>query len=150
MKRLFLVLGLLVACGMTAEAASKKHTTTRHFESYADTGNELSVEVTLSSANVVSTVTVPSNAKGFRIYSRSNNSRFAVQLGDTERSAEAVGSVDGSVAPADLDVAEVDLGVGGIAKADAWETRLLPANGNDRTIYLRSTTANVVIDLEFF
>ena len=117
-------------------------------ESYFDTGNEVSSEVTLSATpGTVTAITVPAGYKGFRLYPRVNNIRFSVN-----RSAAAVGTVAtdnqaGTIA---------NFGAGGIAKGEMWETRLFPAEGTNgsqsqsRVIYLRSTTASVVVDVELF
>ena len=115
----------------------------RQMESYSDTGNEKSIEVTLSGTpGTLTTITVPAWAKGFKLYPRSNAVRFAV--GKSTRTAAAVGASSGA------SLTESDMGVGGICKADMWETRLLPSNTTGRVMTLRSTTASVVIDVEFF
>lgn len=143
MKKYLFILLLFPALGWAASTAEPK---ARIDESYVDTGKEESVEVTLSAtAGLVSTVTVPSWAKGFRLYPRSNHIRFSVQIGTTERAVEAVGTATAGAA-----VSTTTVNVGGIAKNDVWETRLLPADNRPRYIYLRSTTTSVVVDLEFF
>jgi len=88
-------------------------------------------------------VTLPDDCKGFRLYPRSNHIRFAVDNGVLARTLAAVATdSDGTVAAADL-------AVGGIAKNDIWETRLLPS-GTTRLLTLRSITASVIVDLEVF
>lgn len=117
-------------------------------ESYSDTGSEASIEITLSGTpGNLTTVTLPTTAKGFRLYPRTNHVRFAVYNSDSARTLAAVATdSDGTVAAADL-------AIGGIAKNDQWETRLLPAEPQGsvgRVLTLRSTTASVVVDLETF
>ena len=115
----------------------------RHFESYEDTGKEVSAEITLSATpGTVTSVVLPTTAKGIKLYPRSNHIRFSI---NTSTAAVA------TVAANDQTVVAADLAVGGIAKADLWEIRLLPAYKDAaRTLYLRSTTASVVVDLEVF
>ena len=108
-------------------------------ESYIDTGNELSIEITLSTAGTVTTVTLPDSAKGFKLYPRTNNVRFSVN----NTAAAAVGTSSAT------SIAASALTVGGIAKENAWETRLLPP-GTSRTLTIRSVTSSVVCDLETF
>lgn len=101
-------------------------------EVIADTGTGTlkSGEYTLSaSAGTVTSIAVPSGVRGFRLYPRSNNCRFAV---GEDPAAVGVGA----------------LATGAIAKADQWETRILPAGA--ATVRLRSTTASLVVDVEFF
>ena len=114
----------------------------RHGESYIDTGAEKSVEITLSATpGTVTNITVPDTAKGFKLYPRTDHIRFSVN--NTSPAAVA------TVATNDQTVVAADFAVGGIAKGNLWETRLLP-NGASRTISLRSATASVVVDLEVF
>ena len=149
-KKILTLASFLILTGIVfSSAASNGQTKAREFESYVDTGFEQSAEVTLSaSAGQISTVTVPSNAKGFRMYPRTNAIRFSVELGTSEsRVVAAVGTVSTGAA-----IAESDLTNGGVVKPDAWETRLLPATtpSVQRFIYLRSITASVVVDFEIF
>lgn len=120
----------------------------REFESYVDTGNEVSSEVTLSATpGTVTAITIPNQYKGFRLYPRTNHVRFSVN-----RSAAAVGTVATGNQAATIG----NFDTGGVAKAEAWETRLLPAVGTNnstsqsRVLYLRSITASVVVDVELF
>lgn len=93
-------------------------------------GALVSSEVTLSGTpGTVSSVTLPDSAQGFRIFPRSNAVRFAI--GEDPAAVGTGGTFT----------------VGGVAKADAWETRTLDA-GASRTLRLRSTVASVVIDVE--
>lgn len=112
-----------------------------------DTGNEKSMELTLSGTpNTITTVTIPSGSLGFKLYPRTNHVRFGVYLSDSPRSVVVVSTSALTVVPAS------QFSVGGIAKPDQWETRILPTErlGADRIIKLLSTTASVVVDLEFF
>ena len=112
----------------------------RQFESYVDTGAEQSIEITLSGTpGTVTTVTLPAAAKGFKLYPRTNHVRFSVD--NTSLAAVATSSA--------ATIAASAFAVGGIAKGDMWETRLLPS-ATTRTLSLRSTTASVVVDLEVF
>jgi hypothetical protein len=98
-----------------------------------------SIEITLSATpGTVTTVTIPDTARGIRLYPRSNAIRFAI---GEDPAAVATSS--------STTIAASALAVGGIAKADTWEVRLLEA-GSSRTVRLRSTTASVVVDLEVF
>lgn len=138
--------GILHAAGADAKVSMSAIISPRENESYVDTGSEVSAEITLnSSAGLVSTITVPSGMKGFCAYSRTNTSRFSVQNGSTARAAEAVGTVSAGAA-----ASESSFTIGGILKADQWTCRLLPFDGSSRTMYLRSTTGSVVVDLEFY
>jgi len=118
-------------------------------ESYVDTGVEKSIEITLSGTpGTLKTITIPDDAKGFRIFPRSSAVRFAVYQSDAARTLAAVAAnATGTAA-----VAASDFAIGGIAKPDLWETRLLPPklSGVNRTVTLRSITASVVIDMEVF
>ena len=99
----------------------------RHLESYVDTGVEKSIEITLSGTpGTVTTITLPDTAKGFKLYPRTNHIRFSVN--NTSPAAVATSS-SGTIAASAF-------AAGGIAKNDAWETRLLPT-GASRTLSLR-------------
>lgn len=121
-------------------------------ESYADTGAERSIEVTLSGTpGTLTTITLPSDVKGFRLYPRTNSVRFAVYHLNNARTLAAVATDSTGT------VASTAFAIGGIAKNDLWETRLLPSvqkypNGTaiNRVLTLRSITASVVIDVEIF
>jgi hypothetical protein len=105
----------------------------------AQTGALASIEITLSATpGTVTTVTIPDTARGIRLYPRSNAIRFAI---GEDPAAVATSS--------STTIAASALAVGGIAKADQWEVRLLET-GTDRTVRLRSATASVVVDLEAF
>lgn len=116
-------------------------------ESLVDTGSESSIEITLSStAGNLTIVTLPTTAKGFKLYPRSSSIRFAVYQSDAARTLAAVATATGST------VAIGAFAIGAIAKNDVWEVRLLPPVllGKDRTLSLRSTAGSVVVDLETF
>ena len=128
--------------------ASKYDMAMREYESYTDTGAEKSAEITLSvTAGNITLVTLPTDVKGFRVYPRSYSVRFSAYNG-SRRTVAAVGVSSISA------VTVGDLTIGGIAKADQWETRLLPhyndVSSVDRVVELRSTTASVVVDFEVF
>ena len=105
-----------------------------------DTSREKSIEITLSGTpGELSTVTLPDDAIGFKIYPRTNHIRFAVNQGAA------------AVATGTTTVTAANFAVGGIAKNDMWEVRLLPPRYlGARILTLRSTTASVVVDLEVF
>jgi hypothetical protein len=97
-----------------------------------------SCEVTLSSsAGTVTVVTLPSTARGVRLFPRTNHVRFSL-----DHAPVAVGT-DTTTA-----VAVAKLTQGGVAKADQWTTRSLPGDRVAHTLQLRSTTASVVVDIE--
>lgn len=140
---------ILMSCGLYAAGTESKVSgnvsiSPRENESYVDTGGEISAEITLSaSAGQVSTITVPSGYKAFCAYPRTNHARFSVQNGSVSRLAGAVGTVS-----AGASAGESNFGIGGILKNDIWTCRLLPYDGSERYIYLRSTTGSVVVDFE--
>ena len=105
----------------------------------ARTGALFSLSVTLSGTpNTVTTITLPDNARGFRLYPTSNDVRFAV------------GENPATLATATATtIAAAAFGVGGIAKGDQFETRLLEA-GTSRTLRLSSATASTVVTAETF
>jgi len=146
--RLILIAFAVCLSGKLAHAAASKSLEQRQFEAYEDSAQLVSAELTLSATvGVVSTVTIPSWAKGVRMYSRTNTSRFAVQNGTTQITLGAVTALTSS---ADAVTTEALMAVGGILKNDQWETRLLPYDGRQRYLYLRSATASTVVDVEFF
>ena len=109
------------------------------FGADAKTGVLKSLVATLSdTANTVTTVTLPDNVRGFRLFPRANAIRFAVG-----ENTVAVGTSSSTTVAASV------FTVGGIAKADMWETRLISA-GASRTLRLSSATASVVVDIEVF
>jgi hypothetical protein len=100
-----------------------------------------SIEITLSGTpGTVTVVTLPDYARGFRLFPRSNACRFAIGQ---------VPAAVATVATGDQVVAAADFAVGGIAKADGWEVRLLVA-GTARTLQISSITASLIVDVECF
>jgi len=98
-----------------------------------------SIEITLSGTpGTITTVTIPDTAHGIRLYPRTNGIRFAI----VEDPAAVAKSSSTTIAAAAF-------AIGGVAKADTWEVRLLAA-GTSRTVRLRSITASVVVDMEVF
>ncbi len=150
MKKLgALTLALFLAYS-NAMAASAKDITQRVHESFEDSLFIRSINITLNrdAANIITTVTVPMDAKGFRIYPSSTGIRFAVGIPDN--STPALAAIAVSTSPLTAEISSTTLAVGGIAIASIWETRLLPFTGQLRKLYLRAPTAGAVLDLEFF
>lgn len=119
----------------------------RDLERDVDTGAERSAEITTNATpGTLTTITLPDDAKGVRLYARSNHVRFAIYPNDAARTLAAV------TASSATTFAAASFAVGGIAKADMWETRLLPPfdGQNARILTLRSITASVVVDVEVF
>lgn len=107
-----------------------------------DTGAEKSIEITLSGTpGTETTITIPSDAVGFKIYPRSSSVRFAVNASPAAVATDSDGTV-----------AATDLAIGGIAKANQWEVRILPPEGQSgtRILKIESATASVVVDFEVF
>lgn len=102
-----------------------------------DAGKNTANDVVLKSISAsitgatTKTVDIPDVARGFKIYPTDNDVQFAI--GEDP----AVGTSFDS-----------DPGVGGVAKADQWEVRLL-VPGTDRDIRIK-TTATTDVVLEFF
>ena len=102
-------------------------------------GALFSIEITLSATpGTVTTVTLPDSARGFCLYPRNGDARFAV----TENPA-AVGASSATT------IAASAMTAGGIAKQAEWVTRLIEG-GTSRTLRLRSLTASLILDLEVF
>jgi len=148
MKKMFCIISCLLLISSGVYAASRTSSRDKvETESYFDTGAEASIELTLDTTpGTLTTVTLPDAAKGFRLYPRTNACRFAVYASGSTRTLAAVAT------DTDNTVAAADLAIGGIAKADVWETRLLPSYNNtaDRILTIRSLTADAVVDLEVF
>jgi hypothetical protein len=129
----------LTDSGETIDGTTPLYTIGAGLNADARTGALASIEITLSGTpGTVTTVTIPDTARGVRLYPRSNAIRFAI---GEDPAAVATSS--------STTIAATALAVGGIAKPDQWEVRLLEA-GTGRTVRLRSTTASVVVDLEVF
>jgi hypothetical protein len=126
--------------------AQEENLDARHMESYVDTGNEKSIEITLSGTpETVTTVSIPSYAKGFRVYSATLGLRFAVNATVT-----AIGT------SSDTTIASSVFTTGGVIVPANWETRLLPpqirikSTDVERTISFSCTVASAVFKLEIF
>jgi hypothetical protein len=129
----------LTDSGETIDGSTALYTIGAGLNADARQGALASIEITLSATpGTVTTVTIPDTARGVRLYPRSNAIRFAI---GEDPAAVATSS--------STTIAASALAVGGIAKADQWEVRLLET-GTDRTVRLRSATASVVVDLEAF
>lgn len=96
-----------------------------------------SVQITLQAAGNVTTVTLPDNARGFRIYS-DGAIRFAIG-----ENPAAVGTGSGAT------VGTGDFSVGGIIRATTLYTRYLES-GPGRTLRLYAVAGGEVVDLEVF
>lgn len=112
----------------------------------AQRGNMKRVELTLSATpNTVTSVVIPTSARGFGIRPASYMVDFNVGAAPENLSA---------VATNDQDVVASDEYAGGFAFADEWTWRLLedyhPASNASRMLYIKSTTASVVVRIEFF
>jgi len=109
------------------------------YEAFVDTGVEGSIEVTLSGTpGDVTVITLPDSSKGFKLFPRTNAIRFSVNATPAAVATSATTPIAASA-----------FAIGGIAKENLWEIRLLPP-GTSRTLNLRSITASVVIDIEVF
>lgn len=149
MKKLFLAVLIGISIQAQLFAAADNSSSGRADESYVDTGTETSIEATLSATpGTLKTIDIPDTAKGFKLYPRTNHIRFAVYQANSERVLAAVAT---SAAGSNT-IADTDLAIGGIAKNDMWEVRLLPPKTPEttRVLTLRSTTGSVVVDVEFF
>lgn len=93
----------------------------------------------------LTTLQIPSWARGFRLWPTGAQIRFAV--GEDPGALYAPAAAGAGVAQ---DLLSANYGVGAIAKPDTWETRLLTPSFAARTLRLRSTTASVVVDVDFF
>lgn len=119
----------------------------RDLERDVDTGAERSAEITTNATpGTLTTITLPDAAKGFRLYPRGAHVRFAVYPADVARTLAAVAASSATT------FAAASFAIGGIAKQDTFETRLLPPfdGQNSRILTLRSITASVVVDVEVF
>ncbi len=125
--------------------AEKSDLGAREMESYVDTGKSKSIEITLSTAGTVTTLTLPSDAKGFRVYSSTDRIRFSVNNTVEVKATSVLTTIPASA-----------LAVGGIVLPGYWETRLLPSivktksTDPQRTISFSSALDNSVFDLETF
>lgn len=125
--------------------AGKTNLEAREMESYVDTGKEKSINITLSTAGTVTTVTLPNEAKGFRVYTATDPLRFAVN-----ETVEAAATSALTTIPASA------FSTGGDILTGFWDARLLPSpvktkqSQTPRTLSFRSTADNSVFTLELF
>ena len=119
-------------------AGNSRNLGTREVESYVDTGNCKSLQITLGNAGVITTVTLPNEAKGFKMVPKTNNAYFAVN-----KTVETLATSSLQTIPASA------FSDNGIAYSDALEIRLLPS-GISRTIQIMSPVNATVVDLEVF
>jgi hypothetical protein len=115
------------------------------FSPDAKRGNMLSGSLTLSATpNTVTTIVVPINAIGVRLYA-SSVARFNVNA--------APDAVTG-VGTADQDAVASDEYAGGYIMPGIWETRLLEdyhsVSNQSRVVQVMSATASATIYFEFF
>lgn len=132
------------------KAASSSLPSQRVDESYEDTKAIYSQQITLNrnSAVIISTVVVPPEAKGFRVFASSDGIRFAV--GMSSIGVPALAAITTSTSPLTAEISSSSFAVGGIAINGQWETRLLPFDGSLRRLYFRAAAAGAVFVLEFF
>ena len=103
-------------------------------------GKLVSATVTLAAvAGMVTVLRVPDWAQGFRLYPRTSDCRFAVGEAPVAET---------TIAGTDQDIAIGQFVVGGTAKADTWETRLLDP-GTNRTVQI-SGAASALVDVGLF
>lgn len=108
--------------------------------------------VTLGTTSQVATFTLPDDAIGFRLRPTTTDVYFAINEDPSTLTAitNAAGTVTVSAS-----VAAGGFGAGGVAKADAWEVRLLEhvkqtGIGTGRTLRLRPATNSSVVVIEVF
>lgn len=94
------------------------------------------ISLTLGSVNTVTVVDIPDWANGFRLYP-SGNLRFAVDQTPTTATSS------------NTSVGVNDLGVGGFARGNTWEVRVL-ALPPSRTLHILALAGGETVDLEFF
>jgi hypothetical protein len=107
-------------------------------------GSMQSLLLTLSgSATTVSKVAIPNTAQGVRLFPRTYPVQFG--FGADTIVQQATATFSGTT------IATGSLGVGGIAKNDQWEVRLI-APGTSRTLNLIPSGSNIsgLVDVEFF
>ncbi|MBU0650325.1 hypothetical protein KKC59_00285 [bacterium] len=106
---------------------------------YKDTGFNRAIKITLSSTpGEVTVINLPNEAKGFKLIPAGEDVLFSVDE-----------AVDDLAVSSNLIINEGDFSIGGIAKSNLTEVRLLPFKA-DRKIYLKSAVADVVLELEVF
>jgi hypothetical protein len=124
---------------LAGEELSQDNTLPMGLGADARTGKLFSLSATLSDTpGTVTTITLPDSARGIRLNPTSDDIQFAV--GEDP---------DVLATSSDTTIAVDTFGVGGIAKGDAWEVRLIE-DGTARTLHLASATASVVVTVETF
>ena len=102
--------------------------------------------LTLGTTSQVTTYTLPDDAIGFRLRPTTTDVYFAVNEDPSTLTAVAY-----SASPITVSTA---FGAGGVAKADAWEVRLLEPvkqlGAGSRTLRLRPATSSSVCVIEVF
>ena len=148
MRKIFFVFSLFLPSLL--KAASSSLPSQRVDESYEDTKFVYSQQITLNrdSAVIISTVVVPPEAKGFRIFPSSDGIRFAV--GMSSIGVPALAAISTSTSPLTAEISSTSFAVGGVVISGQWETRLLPFDGSLRRLYFRAAAAGAVFVLEFF
>ncbi|MBU0572005.1 MAG: hypothetical protein KKC50_08205 [Candidatus Omnitrophica bacterium] len=110
----------------------------RELESYVDTGFEKGLEITMGLTGVVTTVTLPDEAKGFKLFCSGADIYFAVNATVESLATSALATIPATA-----------FSKTGIALEDFWEVRLLPS-GIARTLTMKATIDNPVVLLEVF
>ena len=101
--------------------------------------------VTLGTTSQVATFTLPDDAIGFRLRPTTTDVYFAIN--EDPSTLTAITNAAGT------SVVSTAFGAGGVAKADAWEVRLLESAetlGTGRTLRLRPATNTSVVVIEVF
>jgi hypothetical protein len=157
MKKFGVLTATLLLGIQFAHAAGSKESMSREWESFEDSRFVYSINVTLpNTAGAVSTVTIPSESKGFRLFPSSAGVRWAIGTsalnynGSVAFSTPTLAALATSTSPGHVEIATTTLSLGGMTQLSIWETRLLPYTGTIRKLYLRAPTAGAVVDVEFF
>lgn len=143
MKKLFALI-LCIGIATPAFAAKSFRTADMEHESYIDTGTEKFITQTMGNANVESRITLPDDAKGFRLFPVSTAIYFSVST-STVRTSTNSNPTSGTT------VASSSFATANVALADQYETRLLPSRkDNDRVLSLVGTSNAQVVRVETF
>lgn len=105
--------------------------------------------VTLGSTGQVTSFTLPDDAVGFRLRPTTTDVYFAVN----ENPPASLTAITSASSAGVTTAVATTFGIGGVAKADAWEARLLEDCGKigaDRTLRLRPATGASVCVVEVF
>jgi hypothetical protein len=150
MKKLLFVASLLFLSPLISEAASNNVNVQREYESYQDTGLCMFHEdgTTSATALLVTTVTIPSCAKGFRLTPVTTPIIYSIEPRVQSNYVEAALSSSAGVA-----ITTTTLNIGNRAFNDEEEVRLLPCDEypcEGRKMYLMSTGTSVDFYIEFF